>query len=503
MEPLSRIDAAFLALETATTPYHVGVALVLEQPDGSASTGQPPTRYAQIRRVVEQRLHLVPPLRQRAVKVPLGLHHPAWVDDPEFELDDHLSRASVPAPGGRAELDAFVASVMSRPLDPERPLWEMHVVEGLENGRTALVAKVHHAILDGVSGASALAAFLDVTPQARLVALPSEWNPDPLPSTTQMLRHAASSLAGQPAEALNTIQSGVETVSGLRSHNRELVGRGEHPPPSLFSAPRTSFNGAVSNRRRYAGLSVPLEDVQLVGSAFEATVNDVLLAAVAGGLRRLLAGRGEVSDAALVAMVPVSTRPEGTEDALGNQVSAMLVSLATDIDDPVDRLDAISESSRVAKEQERMHGGRLLGDLAQLALPALTSRVATCIGGDTTVRQGPASVQRHGVECEGARRPSLLRWREGRRDVPGRTHGRGRGAQRHGLLVSRACPVRVPLLSETPARGGSAGGARRRRAGRTGRPRPGHSQRLCLTRSVQSLRTSLNRRQVRGSACAR
>ncbi len=379
MEPLSRIDAAFLALETATTPYHVGVALVLEPPEDAASAL--PSRYAQIRRVVEQRLHLVPPLRQRAVKVPLGLHHPAWVDDPEFELDDHFNHASLPAPAGRAELDAFVASVMSRPLDPERPLWEMHVVEGLEGGRTALVAKVHHAILDGVSGASALAAFLDVTPQPRLVALPSGWNPEPLPSATQMLRHAASSLAAQPAEALSTIQSGVETVSGLRSHNRELAGRGEHPPPGLFNAPRTSLNGAVSNRRRYAGLSVPLEDVKLVGRAFEATVNDVLLASVAGGLHRLLAARGEVPEAALVALVPVSTRPEGGEEGLGNQVSAMLVSLATDVDDPVLRLDAISESSRVAKEQEQMHRGRLLGDLAQLALPALTSRVARALAG--------------------------------------------------------------------------------------------------------------------------
>ena len=114
--------------------------------------------------MIQQRLHLIPPLRQRALRVPFGLHHPVWVDDPEFDLDDHLSRASLPSPGG-PELDAFVAGVMSRQLDPDRPLWEMHVVEGLEGERTALVAKVHHAILDGVSGASVLAAFLDLTPR--------------------------------------------------------------------------------------------------------------------------------------------------------------------------------------------------------------------------------------------------------------------------------------------------------------------------------------------------
>ena len=172
MQPLEGLDAAFLSLETPTTPLHVGAVLVLDPPEGARSLFSPSTRYAQIRRVIAQRLHLVGPLRQRAFRVPLGLHHPVWVDDPDFELDDHLSRASLPSPGGRAELDAFVAAAMSRPLDPDRPLWEMFVVEGLDGGRTALIAKVHHAILDGVSGASILAAFLDLSPRARIVAAP-------------------------------------------------------------------------------------------------------------------------------------------------------------------------------------------------------------------------------------------------------------------------------------------------------------------------------------------
>ena len=270
---------------------------------------------------------------------------------------------------------------MSRQLDPDRPLWEMHVVEGLEGERTALVAKVHHAILDGVSGASVLAAFLDITPRTRIVELPPEWNPAALPSNTQMLRHAASSLARQPGSALSTLQAGVEAVADLGMHNRELAGRGEQSPPGFFAAPRTSFNGAVSNRKRFAGLSVPLEDVKLVSRTFEATVNDVILACVSGGLRRLMADRNEQVEGTLVAMVPVSTRAEGETEELGNQISGMLVSLASDIADPVARLDAISESSRVAKDQEKLHGGRLLGDLAQIALPALASRVARAVAG--------------------------------------------------------------------------------------------------------------------------
>jgi WS/DGAT/MGAT family acyltransferase len=188
-------------------------------------------------------------------------------------------------------------------------------------------------------------------------------------------------LAKRPGDALSTIQSGVEAVAELGMHNRELAGRGEQPPPGLFNAPRTSFNGAISNRRRYVGLTVPLEDVKLVARVFEATVNDVLLACVSGGLRRLLSARSERPERALVAFVPVSTRGEAQAEQLGNQISGMLVSLATDVEDPVGRLDAISESSRVSKEQEQMHRGRLLNELAQLAPPALTSRLARALAG--------------------------------------------------------------------------------------------------------------------------
>jgi diacylglycerol O-acyltransferase / wax synthase len=381
MEPLEGMDAAFLWLETPTTPMHVGVVMILDPPEGTRSLFSPTTRHAQVRRVIAQRLHLVGPLRQRAMRVPLGLQHPVWVDDPDFELDDHLSRASLPSPGGRDELDAFVASVMSRQLDPDRPLWEMYIVEGLEGGRTALIAKVHHAILDGVSGASILAAFLDLNPRARVVALPPPWEPDPLPSSTQLLRYAAASMTRQPATALSTVQAGVGALADMGQHRREVEGRGEVPPPGFFSAPRTSFNGTISNRKRFASVDIPLEDVKLVRQVFECTVNDVILAGVAGGLCRLLEGRGEEHEAPLVAMVPVSTRPEGQGEALGNQISGMLVSLATDVEDPVLRLDAIAESSAVAKDQEQLHRGRFVGDLAQIAPPGLGSRLARAVAG--------------------------------------------------------------------------------------------------------------------------
>jgi diacylglycerol O-acyltransferase / wax synthase len=382
MKPLEGLDAAFLSLETPTTPLHVGLVMVLDPPEGTRSLFSPSTRYAQIRRIIAQRVPLLGPFRQRALRVPLGLHHPVWVDDPDFELDDHVSRASLPSPGGPAELDAFVASAMSRQLDPDRPLWEMYVVEGLQGDRTALIAKVHHAILDGVSGASMLAVFLDLNPRSRLVPTSIEgWDPDPLPGSARMLRYAASSMSQQPGRALSTLNAGVEVIADLGMHNRELLRRGESSPPGFFSAPRTSLNGAVSNRKRFSSLSIPLEDAKLIRRTFGGTVNDVILTGVAGGLRRLLDARGEVVEHALVAMVPVSTRPEDEGDALGNQISAMLVTLATDVDDPLERLATIAQSTRVAKEQEQLHRGRVLGNLAQISAPALVSRVARAVAG--------------------------------------------------------------------------------------------------------------------------
>ena len=392
MEPLQGLDAAFLALETATSHLQVGAVLVLDPPEGRRSLFSPSTRYAQVRRVFEQRIHLVRPLRQRAVTVPLGLHHPVWLDDPEFDLDDHVHRASLPDPGGAAELADLVADFMGRALDPNRPLWDMVVVEGLAGDRTAVVVKLHHAILDGVSGASLLGAFLDLGPGGRAVPFAAEpWAPPPIPSSATLLRYAAGGLAHKPEVAREAMDQLLGTVVGVAGQNRELADQGQSPPPSLFGAPRTSLNGNLSSRRRFGTVSVPLDDVKLVRRTFGTTVNDVLLAAVGGAVHRLLAARGEHPDRSLVGLVPVSTRagPAGrtgagrdggaadnaAEVALGNSVSAMLVSLATDRTDPVDRLLAVSAGAKVAKAQDGLVGGRLFEDLAQMAPPAVSSRV--------------------------------------------------------------------------------------------------------------------------------
>lgn len=381
VERLRGLDAAFLAMETPAMHMHMAGVLVFEPPEHIRS--QPPALQAErMRRVVEERLHLVPLLRRRAMRVPFGLDHPVWVDDPSFDLDYHLQRASLPAPGGPAELAAFVSALAGRPLDLARPLWEMHMVEGLDSGHVAVVVKLHHAAIDGVSGAETLAAFLDLGPEGRVVDPPTRrWRTEPMPGDLEVLGYSLSSLARQPERALGALRRTLGAVHDLAERNRRLREEEElEPPPAPFRAPRTSLNGSISAQRRVAFGMVPLEDVQRVRHVFGGTVNDVVLAAVSGALRRLLAARGETPHDSLVAMVPISVRSETDRGTQGNKLSAMLVSLASTVADPVQRLRMVAEGTRLAKEQSRVLSEDLIRGWAQLAFPAVSARLARLSG---------------------------------------------------------------------------------------------------------------------------
>ena len=375
MERLSGLDACFFAMETPTMRLHVSAVLVFA-PEVPPT---PPARFFErVRLTVEQRLHLVPPFRRRIVRVPFGLHHPVWVEDPDFDLDYHLRRASLPAPGGPRELSGFVGDVASRPLDLDRPLWEMYVVEGLESRHCALVAKLHHCLIDGASGAETLATFFDLGPEPRAVPSPvAPWRPDVVPNEVELVAGALADMSHQPERAVTVLRRTVGAVMSLSERNRRLrEERDLDPPPAPFRAPRSSLNGAISPHRRFAFLEVPLEDVAAVRLAYGGTVNDVVLAAVAGALRRLLQRRGEDLDDPLVALVPMSTRVPGDAGTMGNKVHAMLVSLATTVSDPAERLRTVAEGTRLAKEQAVVLSEDLLRQWAQLAVPALSSRLA-------------------------------------------------------------------------------------------------------------------------------
>ncbi|MGD0379634.1 MAG: wax ester/triacylglycerol synthase family O-acyltransferase [Acidimicrobiales bacterium] len=382
MDRLTGMDAAFLALETDTMHMQVGAVMVFDP--SSPDTGDDiPTRFFdRLRTIIEERIHLVQPLRRRVVRVPFGLHHPVWVEDPNFELDYHLRRASLPAPGGPGELAAFVADLAGRPLDQNSPLWEMHVVEGLESGHVAVVPKVHHALFDGSSGFEVVASFLDSGPVPRVVSPPRRpWRPEPIPTETELIGSAMSSLVRQPERTAGVLRRTLGAVHDLAERNRRLREEDDVvPPPAPFRAPRTSLNGALSPHRRFAFAQVPLDEIRTVRHVFGGTVNDVVLAAVAGALRRLLAERGERLEDSVVAMVPMSRRTEADRGELGNKVSAMLVSLATQIADPVERYTTIAAGTRLAKDQARVLSQELIQGWAQLAFPALSSRVARLAG---------------------------------------------------------------------------------------------------------------------------
>src|SRR5579875_885506 len=350
MRRLSGLDAGFLYLETPSTHMHVGMAAVFD-PSGVEGDWS----FHRVRDLVEERLPLLAPFRRRLVEVPFGLHHPLWIEDPGFDLDYHLRRACLPAPGGPAELADFTADFMGRPLDRAKPLWEMYVVEGLEEGMVAVVSKTHHAAIDGISGAELVANLLDMSPEPRKV--PPEdppWRPDRVPSDLELLSSAVLSLARQ---------------------RREL----EVPPPAPFSAPKVSFNSSITPHRRVAFAEVPLDEVKAVKNALGGTVNDVVLAVCAGALRRYLAARGELPEASLVGMVPISVRRADERGTLGNRVSAMLVSLATALDDPVERLHAISRGTQGAKEQHEAIGAETLMNWVEFAAPAVAARAARLI----------------------------------------------------------------------------------------------------------------------------
>ena len=369
MRRLTGLDATFLYLETPTTHMHVGSTAIFDP-----STVPGGYSFQKVKDIIEARLHLLPPFRRRLVTIPFELHHPLWVEDPDFDLDFHVRRAGLPKPGGLDELAELAGDFMSRPLDRNRPLWEMVVVEGLEHDHIAMLAKVHHAAIDGVSGAELMVNLLDFTAEPREVDPPEEeWQPDRIPSEVERVAFATASLARQPFRAVKAVRRTVEAGLNIRRRNRRP---GTMTPPSPFAAPRTSLNGAITAHRKVAMTSVSLDDVKAVKNAFGTTVNDVVMAVCAGALRRYLEARNELPDEPLVAFIPISVRAENEKGAMGNRVSALFTSLATHVADPVERLKAIHECTRGAKEQQDAIGADTLTDWAEFAAPALAARAA-------------------------------------------------------------------------------------------------------------------------------
>ena len=370
MKRLTGLDAGFLWMETPTSAMHVSGLAIYDPRELRAAGGT--FGIDNVREMVRGRLHVAPPFRQRLVNVPFQLHFPLWIEDPDFDLDNHIRSATVSAPGGMAELAELAAELNALQLDRSRPLWEMWFMEGLEGGRVATLTKVHHAAIDGASGSEITVALFDLSPEVAEHPAPDEpWKPDKVPSDIEMLTYATQSLVRQPGRVLKALRRTGKAALDVRSLVR-TPGLGLAPMP--FTAPATSINGAISSARAVALTSMSLTDVKRVKNAFGATVNDVVLALCAGALRTYFEQKGEAVDGPLLAMVPVSVRAEGQRKDMGNQVSSMFTSLATDVDDPVERLGAIHEGMKGAKEQHRAIGADTLTDWAEFAAPAVFGR---------------------------------------------------------------------------------------------------------------------------------
>jgi WS/DGAT/MGAT family acyltransferase len=388
MEQLTGLDATFLNMETSTTYGHVsGLAIF----DPSTSPGKP-AGLEEIKQTIEERIHLLPPYRRRLVEVPLGLDHPYWIEDPDFDLDFHVRHIGLPPPGDAHQLSEQVSRIVARPLDRSRPLWELYFIEGLAGGLVAQLTKIHHCAIDGVSGAEILATMLDITPEPRKVEAPRRaWRAEPEPTQLEMLARGTLAVLGTPRKGWRLGRDAVRHLPALASNlGFELPGAGMfddlvgRKPDAMLSeastpAPRTSFNDRITPHRRFAYGSVSLDEVKEIKQHFSVTVNDVVMALCSGALRRYLDERKELPSDPLIAMVPVSVRTEEQAGTFGNQVSSMSASLHTHVADPVQRLERIHESMKVAKEQHNALPASLLQDFAQFAPPAVAARAARVI----------------------------------------------------------------------------------------------------------------------------
>ena len=363
LQRLSGLDASFLYLETAAQPLHVCSILELDtstMPDGYA--------FDRLREALEVRIRAMPEFREKLADNRLNLDHPVWVEDEDFDVDRHLHRIGLPAPGGRRELAEICGHIASLTLDRSRPLWEMWVIEHVagtdahDGGRLAVLTKVHHAGVDGVTGANLMSQLCTTEPDAP--------PPDPVAgagtaSDLEIAVSGAVKFVTRPLKLANVVSSTVSTV--VDTVRRARNGLTMAAP---FAAPKTPFNANVSGRRNVAFAQLALEDIKTVKNHFGVKVNDVVMALVAGVLRRYLLAHEQLPDNTLVAMVPVSVHDKSDRPGR-NQVSGMFSKLETTIEDPAERLKAIAAANSVAKQHSSAIGATLLQDWTQFAAPAV------------------------------------------------------------------------------------------------------------------------------------
>ena len=374
MQQLSAQDASFLYLETPHAPMHIGGIMIY---DPSALPGGK-QRFKDILGFIEERLHLARTFRQKLVQVPFNLDYPYWIEDKDFDLEYHVWHIRLPEPGDWRQLCIQVERLHARPLDLTKPLWEFTVIEGLDSmpdlppGSYAIVSKVHHAAIDGVSGVDLIEALHGLEPVAGQAPPPTRpWTGEVPPNPMELMFRAQINAVTQPLRFAGLLARSAPAVGRM---GKGLATRRIQPPTAL--PPRTRFNHTVSAHRVVEARQFALAEVRAIKSCVDgATVNDVVLAICGGALRHYLIAKKELPDAPLIAMAPISVRGADQHKALGNQVSAMMVELGTHLDNPLERLAAVRASSAASKALSNAVGAKLMTDYSQF-IPSTTAAMA-------------------------------------------------------------------------------------------------------------------------------
>jgi WS/DGAT/MGAT family acyltransferase len=370
VDRLSPLDASFLHIEDDVSHMHIASVAIFEGPAPG---------YEELVDMVASKLPLVPRYRQVVKFVPLDLGRPVWVDDPHFNPTYHLRHTALAPPGGDRELRNLVGRVMSQQLDRHKPLWEMWMIEGLEHGHWAVLSKVHHCMVDGVSGTDLLTVVLDSEPEPA-PPLPDAWAPQSEPSNVQLVRDALFARLVSPYEQLRSMRSATRAPRQLVSRATEIT-RGLWAWAGVARPnARLSINGPIGPHRRWDWARTTLADVKTVRRALGGTVNDVVLTVLTRGFRELLVSRGDIVEGRVVrTLVPVSVRTPGERGTYNNRVSAMIASLPVGIVDPIERLAAVRDQMDMLKESKEAVAGEVLTSLSGFApslLLALGTRVA-------------------------------------------------------------------------------------------------------------------------------
>jgi diacylglycerol O-acyltransferase / wax synthase len=370
LDRLTAVDASFLHQEDADSHMHIGAVTIFEGP---------PPPFTAVAEHIRSRLHLVPRYRQKLAYPPFESGRPLWVDDHSFNIEYHVRHSALPAPGTEQQLHRLAARIVSQQLDRSKPLWECWFVEGLEDGRFALIFKTHHALVDGVSGVDLATVLFDLQPTpAQIEHSDTPWEPRRTPSGIDMAARGVRALLGLPFDAAaRAVGAAARPGAALAETREALEGIGEVVWAGLNPAPETPLNVEIGPHRRFLWVRHELSDFKRVKDAFGGTVNDVVLAVVSGALQRWLRSRGVRTEGLeLRALVPVSIRARDEHHQLGNRLAAMRAPLPVYVEDPVARLRVVRQAMDGLKESKQAIGAEVLAGMQALAPPTVLAQAS-------------------------------------------------------------------------------------------------------------------------------